>query len=240
MRSKKKFYWFRHCAASGVLTVLVLHQRLRTRVSRNYLRVVMFILSALLLATVFSSVVALFRITQSVQSLIHDSMVGLEASVGMRASVRETQLDLLRLRLNPDRVLTSVEIEEFRGKMESLMRNYRSGVLEGADEGNSRAIENGLELYIGALASLRDTPQPPLEVILAADLEAKNLVDVVERAYQFNRERIHSSADEVGGAARQALRSANLLGWSCGLIIACLTLVYFVYRWLALPEESDA
>lgn len=217
-----------------------LHQKLRNRVSRELLRVAVVIMSAILVAMVFSSVVALIRITRSVQSMIGDSMVGLEASVGMRATVRETQLDLLRLRLNPGRVLTSQEIEAFRGKMTSLVRNYRSGVFEDADEGNSRAIEAGLKLYLGALAPLRDNPQPPLEAILAADQEAKNLVDVVERAYQFNRERIHSSADEAGGAARQALRSANLLGWSFGLFIVCLALIYFAYRWLALPEENDA
>jgi hypothetical protein len=240
MRSKKTFYLARHLTASGVLAVLDLHQRLRSRVSRNFLRVAMFGLSGILIATVFSSVIALVRITQSVQSLIGDSMVGLESAVGMRATVRESQLELLRLRLNPDRKLTSQEIDTFQDKMRALIGKYPRGIIEGMELSYSSAIENGLERYLAALDSLRNNSQPSLEAVLAADQEAKNLVDVVERAYQFNRERIHARADEAGGAARQALSNANLLGWGCALIIVCLALVYFVYRWLALPEESDA
>jgi hypothetical protein len=224
----------------GMLTLLDLHQRLRNRISRNFLRGTVGVLSSLLVVITFSSLLALIQITHSVQSLIGDSMVGLETSVAMRAAVRETQLDLLRLRLSSVRKLPSAEIEAFHKKMDGFLVSYRTGVFEEADEMNAKAIENGLQDYLTTLVPLSDNPKPDIDFILAADQSAKDLVDVVEHAYQFNRARIHASADEAGGSAKQALRIANRLGWSFGIFIVAIVLVYLAYRWLALPEENDA
>jgi hypothetical protein len=234
-----RFPWLGHLAATSMLALIDLHQGLRRRVSRNFLRVGVGILSSILLAIVFSSLLALIQITRSVQSLIGDSMVGLEAAVDMRAAVRETQLELLRLRMASDRKLEPAEIEAFRGNMGTLLASYHNGVLEEADQANARAIETALALYFSALGPLVGVSQPDTAHIQNADEAARRLISAVETAYQFNRARIHDSADEVGNSARQALRIANRLGWSFGIFIAGVLLIYFAYRALALPEESD-
>lgn len=236
----RSFHWGRHLIALVVLAILDVHQRLRRRIGRNFLRVALGLLSVTLTVIVFSSLLALIQITRSVQSLIGDSMVGLEASVDMRAAVRETQTDLLRLRVDPERKLSADEIDAFRKRMDQLMTNYRTGAFEEADRRNARAIESAMDVYVAALLKLSDSPAVDTQAIQAADDLARQLLADVMTAYQFNRTRVHASADEASNAAGQALRIAKRLGWSFAIFFLGVLLTYFAYRWLALPEEMDA
>jgi hypothetical protein len=239
MTRVSRFYWLRHCLSLLVLLAVDMHRRSRRLVTLSALRVLAGLLGLLLFTMVISSLYALRQVTRSVESLIGDSMVGLESSVAMRAAVRETQLDLLRLQLMRDRRLQAAEVDALKVKVRGLLRDYRSGVFEPEDEINAERIEARLDNYLQALQSFVDVHQPLSENIAVADEAARRLVEAVETAYQFNRRRIHASADEAASVAQQALGVSNRLGWSLAAFIAFGIIAYGAFRWLAPPTDID-
>lgn len=240
MSRQHRISWVRHGAALLVLWLLDLHGRLRRLVSQTFWRTTVVLFALLFLAMVASSLLALWQITRSVQSLIGDAMVGLESSVAMRSAVRETQLDLLRLKLESERRLSSGEVEALRLDLARLLQTYRTEVFEPEDEANAQFIERKLEGYLATLRPLVDNPRPETETIKVADTAARELVEAVERAYQFNRARIHQSAEEARTSAERAIHVSKLLWLSLALFVSAVALVYLVYRWLTLPEEGNA
>ena len=229
-----------HSVSLLVLLMLDAYQRLRKVVSRAFLRSVVVLLSLGLLAMVITSLFALRQVTRSVESLVGDAMVGLESSVAMRAAVRETQLDLLRLQLTSERRLTGPGMAEFQANMTKLLQDYRAGIFEGEDAANARRIESNLGNYLAALEPVIDNPRPEPDAIRFADAAARELVDAVETAYQFNRLRVRLSADQAGSSAKHALNISKRLWWSFGIFTIFVALSYLAYRWLALPEENES
>lgn len=239
MSRRRKGSSIHHAGSLLLLLALDVHQRARRVISRTFLRAAAGLLSVGLLVMTFTSLYALRQVTRSVQSIIGDSMVGMEASVAMRAIVRETQLDLLRLRIASDRRLPVSKVAAFEGRIYTQLRSYRRGVFDVEDEKNARRIEEHLGLYLATLQPIIDDPQPDVVAFTGADEAARELVDAVETAYQFNRHRINVSAAEASDAARRALAISNRLWWSFAGFATIIVLIYLAYRWLALPEGND-
>jgi hypothetical protein len=239
VNANRRIPHFRHLLSMLVLSMLDAHRKIRRMISRTLLRAVLGALALGLLAMVFSSLFALRQVTRSVKSLVGDSMIGVESAVSMRSAVRETQLQLLRMQTRPDRRLPASEVDAFRKKMTELLASYRAGIYEAEDEANVRRIEQRLFDYLRTLQPIVAQPQPQASESEVADQAARELVDAVETAYQFNRIRIHASADEAGNAAERALAVSNRLWWSFGLFALLTLVIYFSYRWLALPEEGN-
>lgn len=240
MAPNSLIFWCKHLWALVILSALDLHHILRRAVSRAFLRIAVIALSLSLLVMVLSGVIALRKVTHSVQSLIADSMVGLESSISMRAVVREAQLDLLRVQMTSDRNLPLAGVEAFQRKMALLLQEYRKGAFEAEDEDYARLVEQRLEDYVEALQTLIRTRRLDTEMIRHADRMARQLIDAVEQAYQFNRMKLRASAQEADDAARVALKISNRMWWSLAAFAAGILLIYLAYRWLALPEDSDA
>jgi hypothetical protein len=240
MIKRRHFTWARHLVVVGVLGLLDLHKALRRQLSRDFLRVVGLVLATILAIVVLFSLGALVQITRSIQSLITDSMVGLEASVDMRATVRSSQIDLLSIPTTTGKKMSADDVKGFLNNMNRLMVDYRTGIFDEVDRANADAIQGALDLYMLSLVPLLDKVNPGVAEIRSADQAARNLIEAVEDAYQFNRDRVHASADEAGGAARKALLIANRLGWSFGVFLVGIGCLYFAYRWLAMPEDKNA
>jgi hypothetical protein len=227
-------------AALSVLLLLDGHRKMRRLFSRAFLLAVVSILTGGLLVMVVSSLLALRQVTRSVESLIGGSMARLEMSVSMRSSVRETQLDLLRLRVGQGQRLDTTEARRFEKTITDLLHSYRAGIREEADNANADRIASRLGIYMAALQPIAAASTPATEAIRGADDAARELVEAVEAAYQFNREKVHQRAAEAGDAARLALQISNRLWWSFGVFALLIAIIYATYRWLALPEEQDA
>lgn len=221
------------------LLMLDVHRSMRRMISRSFLRLLLGVLSLGLLAMVISSFYALQQVSRSMESLVGDSMIGVEAAVSMRAAVRETQIELLRIQITRGGHLPAADIAVLGNKMSELLRNYRVGVFVPEDEANAVRIEQRLALYIKSLQPISQEAQPVAADARAADQAAKELVDAIESAYQFNRIRIHTSADEVSNAVERALTISNRLLWSFALFAVLALLIYLAYRWAALPEEGN-
>jgi len=240
MNAKRGYSWLGHLVALLVLLSLDTYKRLRRIISKTFLRMIVGALGSGLLVMVLSSLLALRQITHSVESLVGDSLVGMESSVAMRSAVRETQLDLLRLQLNPDRRLRKAEVDDFNRRLRHLLARYRTGIFETEDEANAQRIERRLAGYLDSLQPIIDAKHPESVAVKVADNAARELVEAVEQAYLYNRQRIHLSADEAGSAARRALQISNRLWWSFALFVFFMLLIYLASRWLALPESQDA
>ncbi len=230
----------RHLAALAVLLLLDGHRKMRRIFSRTFLLAVVSILTGGLLVMVISSLLALRQVTRSVESLIGGSMARLELAVAMRAMVRETQLDLLRLRVGHGEKLDATEAARFESAMLDMIENYRTGIRDSVDSANADKISRSLRAYMAALTPLAQAGRPAAEAISGADDSARELVETVESAYQSNREKVRQRAGEAREAARLALRISNRLWWSFGVFALLIAVIYAAYRWLALPEEQDA
>ncbi len=224
--------------ALAVLVTLDAHQKVRRASSRTFLRVMTGVLAVGLVSIILSSLFALRQIATSVDSLIGDSMTGLESSVTMRSAVRETQLDLLRLRFASGKGLSSTEVKEFEKKITTLLRDYQENIYDSRDQINVRRIERRLTEYTAALAHVTEQTGGDAMAIKAADEAARSLIEAVELAYQFNLERVHQSANDARIAARQALHIFNRLLWSFVLFTVFVLLIYVAYRLLALPDAG--
>lgn len=239
MKFKTGMSVFRHIAAILILLGLDIHQKLRRTGSRTFLRATTGALSLSLLLMVIIGLVALRQVSRSVESLVEDSMIGVESSIAMRAVVRKTQVGLLRMQSEKDRRLTLEEMHALKTSMAELLRDYRKGVYSETDELNALKIEAKLSDYMQALQPIIENPNPEYTDMLSSEQAVRSLFDAIETAYQFNRQRIHSSAADARNSAKQALRIAYFLTWGFIAFIGTIILVYFAYRWLALPEELE-
>lgn len=239
LSSPPLMHWLRHVVAMILLVALDFNQRLRRRLNRAFLRVTMVLLCVMLAAIALSSLTALLRIIDSVKSLVGDAMVGVEASVSMRSAMRETRLDLLHLRLENNLRISAKEVETLQQTSSQLLAEYRTGALEDEDRQNASMIEETFKTYLATLRPLIDEPQPSTEAIERADAAGSRVLDMVERAYEYNRDRLHENAEEATVSAKNALRLSNILWWSFAALMVAILLLYFAYRWLAPPEESD-
>jgi len=238
LSDSRRFPFFRHTASVLLMLALDIHQRLRQLVSRTFLSVALAVISVSLLAMVVSGLLALRQVTHSVESLIDDAMVGLEASVAMRATVREVQLDLFRVQLRQDQQLSDSKWATFENRMQNLLEYYRTGSFDPEDEANAQRIEQRLVIFRQDLHPAIDRLNPSVELVRAADKSARELVDAVEMAYQFNRQRVHVSAEQASAAARRTLTIYYRLWWSFGIFTVLIAIIYFAYRWLAFPDDA--
>jgi hypothetical protein len=222
-----------------LMLALDAHQALRRLLSRTMLRVTAIMLAVGLLLMVFSSLFALRQITHSVESLMVDSMVGLESAVAMRSAVRESQLQVLRGQANNNHRLLKAEVETFAQEFEELLGEYRAGLFDGQDERNVSIIERKFTDYQQALLPLVDIASPSSEAFGEADQAARSLIDAVEQAYQFNRAKVRTLAQDASDTAGRALQTSNRLWGSLGAFAMCFLLIYLAYRWLALPETAN-
>lgn len=240
MSTERRIPLFRHQGALVILVLLDGHRKLRRLFNRTFLLVVASILTAGLLVMVISSLLALRQVTRSVESLIGGSMARLEAAVAMRALVRETQLDLLRLRVGQGEKLDEAEAARFEAAVREILGSYRTDIRDEEEVANANRIAQRLGVYMAALTPLVTAGKPAADAIGGADDAARELVEAVESAYQFNREKVRQRAGEAKAAAHLALKISNRLWWSFGVFSLLIALTYAAYRWLALPEEQDA
>lgn len=229
---------FRHFTSTVLLLTLDFNRWFRRRLDRAFLRTLTVLLGLLLAAIVLLSLTALMRITGSVNSLIVDTMVGVESSVSMRSAMRETRLDVLHLRLESNLRISEKEVTTLQRTFGDLLQKYRAGAFEPEDRRTAEAIEREVNAYVAALQPLVENAHPADAQIEAADMEGDKVLDLVEVAYEYNRARLHVSANEANTAARQALLLSKRLWWGFAVITGTMVLIYFAYRWLALPEED--
>ena len=238
-QSLDRRHGFKHVLAMILLTGLNFNRKLRSRLKRAFLRVSMGMLGVVLAIIVLSSLTALLRITSSVKSLISDALVGVEATVSMRSAMRETRIDLLHLRLDSDLRISAHEVTELQQAFSRLLKKYRSGAFENEDLQNADAIEAALRTYIDTLQPLIGNSQPTTIGIETADAAGGRILDLIEQAYEYNRTRLHKSAQEATVAAENALQLSKRLWWGFVVVMVTVLLFYSAYRWLTLPDEND-
>lgn len=233
-----RIHWFRHLGSIALLVSLDINHRLRRRLNRGFLRVTIGLLGILLAAIALSSLTALLDITNNVRALIGDALVGVEASVSMRSAMRETRLDLLHLRLDSNLQISAAEVDRLQVNFTDLLSKYRTGAFEQEDMQTAAAIEQALGAYLVRLRPLVDNPQPSIREIETADTAGAQVLELVERAYEYNRARLHDSAQAASVSAQNALRLSTRLWWGFAVVMSSILLLYLAYRWLALPDEE--
>jgi hypothetical protein len=233
-----RIYWLRHLGSIALLVSLDINHRLRQRLNRGFLRVTIGLLGILLAAIALSSLTALLNITNSVRALIGDALVGVEASVSMRSAMRETRLDLLHLRLDSNLQISAAEVDRLQVNFTDLLSKYRTGAFEKEDMQTAAAIEQALRAYLTRLRPLVANLQPSIREIETADTAGAQVLELVEQAYEYNRARLHDSAQAASISAQNALSLSTRLWWGFAVVMSSILLLYLAYRWLALPDQE--
>ncbi len=228
----------RHIVALILLSGLDAQQDVRTVLKRTFPRFAFGLLTSVLLVMVAFSLWSLSQVTHSVRSMLSDAMVGVEATVGLRAAVREVQISLIQGRLEQDHMVTSEEVAQLRRKFDPLMKKYRSGVFEAEDEANAETIEACAKIYLEKLTPILDKKNPDVELVKQVQKAAIELVNAIDSAHEFNQTRMKENAEEARASAQDAIRISSLLWAGFGAFVVILMGFFFGTRWLALPKET--